>query len=238
MALMTPLQSEIASLGWTAIADCRNNIFANSETPVRGAGEFSLLGSNAGELRLGKNWITAGYFSYRVPFGTTTFYGTIIGADQLITGASPGFANPASLDFHLANGSPCLDRAGALAAGLPAALAAAEEILDPQSSQPRNVLGAALDVGAFEGPGVNLPPVPGTIQFSAPNFTVGEGVGTAAVTATRRGGASGLVTVVRGDGWLRIGAGGFCQNLWNAHVERRRAGTENLPRHDRQRRGS
>ena len=165
---------------------------------MRGAGEFSLLGSNAGELRLGKNWITAGYFSYRVPFGTTTFYGTIIGADQLITGASPGFANPASLDFHLANGSPCLDRAGALAAGLPAALAAAEEILDPQSSQPRNVLGAALDVGAFEGPGVNLPPVPGTIQFSAPNFTVGEGVGTAAVTATRRGGASGLVTVVRG----------------------------------------
>jgi len=196
VAILTPQQSEIAGLGWTTIVDCRNNIIANlPETPGAQPGDFSLLGSNAGELRLGKNWISAGFNPYRVPWNTTGFYGLITGLGQTIVGASPGFANLAALDFHLADASPAIDLGGPLAPELPAAYAVTEEIVDPQASQPRNVVGTATDLGAFEGPGVSLPQVPGTIQFGAASFTVDEGAGTAAVTVTRSGGAWGDVTV-------------------------------------------
>ncbi|MEW6156034.1 MAG: Calx-beta domain-containing protein [Verrucomicrobiota bacterium] len=198
VALITPQQWEVGQLGWTAIVDCRNNILANlPETAGAKPSDFYLLGSDAGDLRLGANWISAGYIVFRLPFGGSEFFGTITGADQLIVGTDPKFADLAALDFHLANGSPAIDRAAALPAELIASFDVNEEILDPISSRPRKVAGIAADLGAFESDGTNTPPLPkpGTIQFFPENFSTTEKSGAAVITVSRDGGSDGAVSV-------------------------------------------
>jgi MYXO-CTERM domain-containing protein len=96
---------------------------------------------------------TAGYVSGSTNFITTGIGGVPASVTQTISGADPGFA--AAGDYHLAAGSPAIDTgmahpmyadgSGAMVDGTPMV-----ESTPPIGTEPRYVVGAALDLGAFE----------------------------------------------------------------------------------------
>jgi hypothetical protein len=79
-----------------------------------------------------------------------------------IISADPAFADPASDDYHLTGGSPCID-AGTTAVPDPPGLPATDIEGNPR------VFGAAPDIGAYEWAG-GAPPPP-VIGFSPPSFS-------------------------------------------------------------------
>lgn len=84
-------------------ADVRNNIFH-----VTARGDSLAATNRAGNLRLVRNWLTAGW----VPT-----HGALLGGvsnESNITGKQPGFVDIATGDFRLTASSACRDTAGAL----------------------------------------------------------------------------------------------------------------------------
>ena len=100
-----------------------------------------LMLSRAGQLNLGVNWITAGYANAR-----PDFTGTVTGGTDVITGTDP------KLDVNLRPlpGSPVIDKSEALAPEAVTTNPVLYEYADPDNGKIRNVVGSAMDLGAFE----------------------------------------------------------------------------------------
>ncbi len=114
-----------------------NNVIHHAKFSANG-GPFTLISSGRA-ITLGRNWIRTGY----------TVNGTATGGTALVlTGTTPGFMNLAGQDFHPAAGSALIDAAQTLPAG---ALPVDFQYVPEGDGAPRAVLGAAADLGAFEG---------------------------------------------------------------------------------------
>jgi hypothetical protein len=173
-----PLHSDVVSQNIHDVVDCRNNIFAAiPATAGRAPTQAYLLDSDDGTMVLGTNWVSPGFVTLQLPYGTTNFYGTITGTNQLIVGDhqgqnNPGFVSVANTNFNLLSSSPSIDAAGLQS---PAVLAspnnAVSQYVFPNSRQTRIVSGRGMDLGAFEGVSTN---------FTGPLFslTVSNGFGT------------------------------------------------------------
>jgi len=132
----------LSSAGQTA------RVWNNVIHATAGAGRLALA-EGGGGIELGGNWLSTGW----VPTHGST--GPVADAGGNRTGASPGFADQAALDLHLAAGSPALDAAAALPATL-AAWPLDRQYLPHQRDEARPA-DAALDAGAFERPGGTPP---------------------------------------------------------------------------------
>ncbi len=121
-----------------ATVAANNNVLHHAKFSA-GGGPFNLISSGR-TIALGRNWITAGYTLNGVASNGTAL---------VLTGASPGFADQAGHNFRPAAASPLIDAALALPAG---ALPVVFEYIADADGVARPVLGAAADLGAFEGP--------------------------------------------------------------------------------------
>lgn len=127
------------------VANIRNNILYWNPGIIRPYGEMALLRFFGIANLDGTNWISTGWRN-----GRTGFVGTVNQNGTLLTGVTPGFANEAAWDFSLPAGGPAVDRAEALPASLQPLLAMYKPHLDGAA---RVMVGASMDLGAFEGPG-------------------------------------------------------------------------------------
>jgi hypothetical protein len=131
--------------------DARNNIIAYfTYGGPTSMGEHLVYG--AGQLYCGVNWINSGYGK-----GNSAPTGEIAGTNNLITGKAPGFTNiasPATLDLHLAPGSPCIDAGGLLPAALAGYPVNAQLLAGAAwpklAGVPRTTVGAGPDLGPYE----------------------------------------------------------------------------------------
>ena len=126
----------------------QNNIFFNQaatsgETP----NEWTLL-EHAGQMHLGKNWISPDWVAWSTNGVPST--GSVTGVGNVVSPASndPGFIDFAHGDFHLNANSSAVD-AGAALQGVPAEQAATKEYAGVGVVKGRAVHGAP-DLGAFE----------------------------------------------------------------------------------------
>jgi hypothetical protein len=162
----------LSSAGETA--DCRNNVLY-----VTADGSFLAIIDDAGVADLTNNWLKPGWVDTHSPPASGSV--NVLGGE--VNGASPGFVDEASQDFHLASGSACIDAGATLAA---AALPANDVVMQyvvHTGSEPRPVSGA-LDLGAFElCPAAGCTPPAGTdagaapADAGAPGPDAGAGVG-------------------------------------------------------------
>ena len=93
----------------------------------------------------------------------------------------PMLASPATFDYHLAQGSPCVDQALAPVAGPgKSLLAIVDEYVHSAKLEPRSVVGAAPDIGAYEYGNVASPPDAGPLpQDGGPDASAGGDGGSA-----------------------------------------------------------
>lgn len=69
----------------------------------------------------------------------------------------PMLVDVGNYDYHLASGSPCVDKGGSAGTGPDMSLAASYEYVHPENGEGRIVTGSAIDIGAYElGGGVPL----------------------------------------------------------------------------------
>ncbi|MBN9518392.1 VCBS repeat-containing protein [bacterium] len=129
--------------------DARNNIIvAIPNTPGATPSDLGLLGPGDNAY-FGSNWV-ASSFSWTTT-GSRVFTGHIGGTSNLIVGpgTEPEFVSISGPDFHLNSGSAAIDKAGRLA-GAAALYPLTRQYAAPIGSQPRQVVGSASDLGAFE----------------------------------------------------------------------------------------
>lgn len=120
-------------------ADVRNNILY-----VTAGGNRLAMVDGAGVLDLSHNFLKPGWVSSHS--GLT---GVVNDDGTSVTGSSPGFANEGAQDFHLAEGSLCLDEATAQHPDTLPAHPLDRQYLPHQASEPRPDDGSP-DIGAFE----------------------------------------------------------------------------------------
>jgi len=120
-------------------ADCRNNIFYTTAP----AGRLSMLTSH-GNLTLENNWLKAGYRTSL----ESDFDGKLQAGETNITGEEPGFVDAEAQDFHLAEGSPCIDAGSDLHPDVPARHAVRFEYVKHCRRAEREDAGRP-DIGAF-----------------------------------------------------------------------------------------
>lgn len=119
--------------------DFRNNI-----AYVTAAGNTMSLLDDTGVLNLTHNWFKPGYVN---SFSSLT--GTINNDGTTVTGSSPGFLNEAGQDYHLTNGSSCINGGTSLHQNTVTANNVVRQYVKHQAGQDRVVSGA-LDIGAYE----------------------------------------------------------------------------------------
>ncbi len=175
-----PTYADSTSLNIHDVVDCRNNIFAAMPVTANAApSQAYLLGSDAGTIVLGTNWVSSGFATVQLPYGSTNFQGAITGTNQFIFGDgdhldNPGFVSVGSTNFNLLSSSPAIDAAGPeSSAVLASPNNVVAEYVYPTGGQSRIVNGLAMDLGAFEGISTN---------FTGPlfNLTVSNGFGSGA----------------------------------------------------------
>ena len=178
-----PTHDEVQTWNVHDVLDCRNNIFAALPLTSGGTAPFlSLVTSDDSSLNLGTNWVSSGTEIISLPYGSTNFYGTLTGTNQLLYGNkiglnNPGFVSLIATNFHLLSSSPAIDATGPQS---PAVLATANHVIyeyvNPAAGQIRSVNGMGLDLGAFEGVSTN---------FNGPLFvvTVSNGFGSGSFPA-------------------------------------------------------
>ena len=115
-----------------------NNVLHHAKFSPYG-GPFNVISSGR-TIALGRNWVTAGYTLNGIAANGTAL---------VLTGATPGFTNPATPDFVPSVGSPLIDSAQALPAG---ALPVVFSYVNDADGVARPVTGSAADLGAFERP--------------------------------------------------------------------------------------
>lgn len=139
--------------------DCRNNVFTTDtaiQANIYTATCFATGGTTngGGEIVLGPNWISPGW---RKDAPTHPWTGALVGVENLLVGDAsgandPGFADMAGLDYRPLATSRLIDAAGPLAPAVPAEHECVEEYVVSRDHAARAVQGAALDLGALEGP--------------------------------------------------------------------------------------
>lgn len=118
--------------------DCRNNIIWTNAS-----GDHLALLDEAGVVRLKNNWLKSGWVASH-----GLLAGTIYDDGANLTGASPGFVDAGTQNFHLSRQSPCIN------AGVPPhpdAGPVSYQYLKHAKSEDRPADGN-LDLGAFELP--------------------------------------------------------------------------------------
>ena len=119
--------------------DCRNNLVY-----VTVDGSYLAMLADSGVLGLSHNWFKPG----SVPsHGTLT--GTINDDGTTVTGAAPGFADEATQDYHLADGSPCINAGTALDPAVLPDNDLVAQYVSHQAGEGRPI-DPPLDIGAFE----------------------------------------------------------------------------------------
>jgi len=111
-----------------------NNIFSNNTTNISQSGSLSQSGID--------------FNCFNPPPSTTEPVGTNYIPNTLVTNSDPLFVDPSISDFHLQQGSPCID--------------AGTNINGPDSFN-----GSISDIGAYGGPGSDTIPFPVVIQSAA-----------------------------------------------------------------------
>lgn len=124
-------------------ADVRNNVLY-----VAASGSALGIVDASGTADLWNNWLKPGWVKSH-----STLVGAVTDQGGTVTGASPGFADEAGGDYHLAGGSACVDQGATLNAAALPAHALGLQYLPHQGFEPRPVDGP-LDLGAFERCGV------------------------------------------------------------------------------------
>ncbi|QDU24182.1 beta strand repeat-containing protein [Urbifossiella limnaea] len=165
--------------------DARNNIIvAVPNTPGATPPDLGLLSSDSNAY-FGRNWVNSGY--YLTTASGYTFTGHVGGESNLIAGpgVQPGFTNVSGGDYHLAAGSAAIDKAGRLA-GSAAAYTVTRQFVAPAGSEPRQVVGSASDLGAYEyGNSTSPPPTnTGPSISDVGNRSINQGASTGAVGFT------------------------------------------------------
>ncbi len=157
-----PTHDEVTTWNVHDTLDCRNNIFATLPFTTGGTPSLlSLMISDDSTINLGTNWMSPGTGIIALPYGSTNFFGTLTGTNQLIYGDknglnNPGFTSLTATNLHLLSTSPAIDRAGLSAAGVQASPNNPTlEYVYPTNGQVRAVNGLGLDLGAFEGTSTN-----------------------------------------------------------------------------------
>lgn len=117
----------------TERGEARNNIVYTAAAP----GNTLALVDSAGDLWLDRNWWKPG-----IRDGFSAVEARISGRDTAIESDSPGFTDEATQDYHLAEGSPCIDAGTAVEWPL-------FQYRPHREIEPRPVAGA-IDIGAFE----------------------------------------------------------------------------------------
>lgn len=140
------------------VVDCRNNLFyadTSVNASIYNAFHFIISPAN-GTLNLGTNWISPG----TLPTWTGHAFGGVINGfgSQLVGDYvgqnNPGFVSLANTNNHLLGTSRCIDAAMPQAASVAATGNQPNfEYVVHTNSQPRNLLGNALELGAFEAVG-------------------------------------------------------------------------------------
>jgi hypothetical protein len=126
--------------------DCRNNIVY-----VTAAGSRLALLDSSGILHLRNNWLKTGWQESHS--GLT---GVVTDEGGMVTGASPGFVDASTQDYHLDESSVCIDAGASLH---PEADELQAQYVKHRASQPRPSAGP-LDMGAFETQQADTPPTP------------------------------------------------------------------------------
>lgn len=111
---------------------------------VTADGAYLALLAENGVLDFSHNWLKPGWVnSHDVLAGTINHDGTSV------TGAAPGFVNEGAQDFHLADGSPCVNAGTELNAAVLPANDVVLQYVTHQQSEPRPYE-PPLDLGAYE----------------------------------------------------------------------------------------
>lgn len=121
--------------------DARNNIFFNTS-----AGTNLALLAESGTLTVTNNWAKTGW---RNSHEGTGFEGSVTGGATMITGSSPGFADAANQDYHLASGSAAIDAGVSLHSDVVPVNNMNLQYVRHQTSEVRVQVGA-FDLGGFE----------------------------------------------------------------------------------------
>jgi hypothetical protein len=161
------------SAAWdnTISLDLRNNIFYWNPATIQSQGVGGGMGllDEFGTANLkDANWISTNWQN-----GQSGFVGTVTVTGSLLTGTSPGFVNETGRDFSLATAAPPTDQAVAL----PVAITSVQPLLNMYKPDAdgvaRAVVGAAMDLGAFEGNGAGAGHVVFTSGTPTPTPTQG-----------------------------------------------------------------
>ncbi len=180
------------------IGDIRNNIFYSMGDPalpdVEATG-LTLMDSTGGTAYFSDNWISPGWSTWRNDDNSAG--GTVTGTNSFISNAEndPGFVDQGNFDFHLSDSSQALDQSGPLVAAAIGHQEPSSQYVVHQGHTARDVIGTALDLGAFEGSSAAGPAGPGHLQFQVTAQSVLENAGVAHIIVRRLGGTTGAVTV-------------------------------------------
>lgn len=121
--------------------DARNNIFY-----VTAPGGSMAVIEDHGAVEMRNNWLKRGWVK---TFSFAKADGVVNDLGGELTGEEPGFVNAAEPDFHLSDGSPCVDKGGALAAAATPENGVTKQYVKHQRGEARPTRGA-LDLGAYE----------------------------------------------------------------------------------------
>ncbi|MDB5339826.1 MAG: hypothetical protein JWN70_5445 [Planctomycetaceae bacterium] len=180
------------------IGDIRNNIFyamGDPAYPDVAATGLALMDSGGGTAYFANNWISPGWATWRNDQNWTN--GVITGTDSFISNPEndPGFVDPANFNLHLSDFSQALDQSGPLVVAAIGQQEPTDQYVVHQGHTARDVIGTALDLGAFEGSSAAGPAGPGHLQFQVTAQSVLENAGVAHIIVRRVGGTTGAVTV-------------------------------------------
>jgi hypothetical protein len=136
------------------------------------------------------------------------------------TSAMPGFVNAAAHDFHLVAGSPLIDKGSDPGMGDGQSLAPTAQYREPTDSESRSVVGAAIDIGAFEFG--DMPTSGDDAGASGDAGSSGDAAGGGDAGMGGGGGDSSMATDGGSDaaaGGATAGAGGCgCRLVGGSHV--------------------
>ncbi len=120
--------------------DARNNIFYTTAP-----GATLAISMYEGAVYLSHNWMKQGWVASHYE----DFAGEVIDDGTTVTGETPGFVNEAAQDYHLAQGSPCIDAGRALAPRVLGDNDIKFQYTVERKGEPRPSDGK-IDIGAFE----------------------------------------------------------------------------------------
>ena len=182
----TSQNPNIVTTGEEGTSNPDQHFYFVNNTVVNDLGSGAFVNAASGTTALIENNIFRGK-------GTLPQSGTTNWDDGM---GDPKLANEATFDYHLQAGSPVIDKGTAPGTGLAnQSLAPDHDYVHPTSTESRAIVGAAIDIGAYEFGNVGAPDA----------GTTSDGGSTANDSGTTNGDAA-----ASGDGGTTGGGGGGC----------------------------